>query len=111
MCEGKSGYLHYSPEIAALRAVFTFLVGEGFSPKWDDLLPRFWVSGVPCAIGRGGQVCFTFSGGDLVALFPRSHCVDPDNFEVGLSVDDVVCRFELADPGVFDHILRVVKDV
>ena len=102
MCD-RSDYLHYSPEIAALRAVFTFLEGEGFSPRWDDLLPRFWVNNMHIARGRDMVVgCLTFSCGDLVCLRPNVHKL--------ADFDDVVCVFEIADPGVFDHILRVLKD-
>lgn len=63
------------------------------------MLPRLWVSNI---LG-GESVCFTFSGGDLVCLRP--------NYLKLADFDDVVCRFELADPGLFDHILRVLRDV
>ena len=88
-----------SPQILVLRAVFAFLVGEGYSPWWDGL-DSFRLSDVPNCYGDGR---FEFFLGDLAILGAGVDRYKTHKFT------EVQYKFDIADPKLFDQILEVLK--
>ena len=84
------------PEYQVLRAVFAHLRDMGFTPWWTGM-DRFLVQDVPDCNGNG---CFTFFKGDLAIVGSM-----PDR----VPFNNVVCRFDMADPRLFDQVVEAVK--
>ena len=97
-CTDHKGQDHLSdPEYQVLRAVFAHLREMGFTPWWTGM-DHFLVGGVPGCNGNGR---FTFFKGDLAIVGSKPG--------MKFLFTNVVCRFDMADPRLFDQVVGAVK--